>query len=348
MERNYPNKEKWYDTTIYGGHFCAAKIIQGNGDENFDVDRFINSEMGEKILGRIMNELVVYGGDHWDHPDMTQYWAERGVEKIIHNATDRANAWITYVPDTIERNAGKLYPVVFCFHGGGGTLFESENHGFVHLCREKQYMVICPENQNSQTTLCGDRIGYYLEQMERMGLPIDRSRVYLTGMSMGGIAAIYNGLTHNSEVAAIAPHSCGGIFEGGEHFLPLTDEMYANAEPMPMYLILGQNDFKQLPLAPGVIDGLNKWNAMCGCHPIVPAPEANLVGISGDNVEERMIDGTMHTTVSFDSEQYGNIVNITGVEGHPHWVCYSFAELAWPFLSRFRRVNGKLERIEEA
>jgi len=49
--------------------------------------------------------------------------------------------------------------------------------------------------------------------------------------------------------------------------------------------------------------------------------------------------------VRFNSPEYGNILNVTGIEGHPHWVSYSFAEIAWPFLSRFRRVNGKLELV---
>lgn len=344
MERNYHDKEKWFDTTIYGGHFCAAKIIKGNGDENFDADRFINSEMGEKILGRIMNELVVYGGQNWDHPDMIKWWADRGVKKTIYNAEDRANAWITYVPDTIDTESGEKVPVVFCFHGGGGTLFESENHGFVHYCREGRYIVICPENQNSDTKLCGDRIGYYLDQAEAHGLPVDRTRVYLTGMSMGGVASIYNSLAHNSEVAAIAAHSCGMILERPTRFLELTDEMFAASQPMPMHLFIGQNDFKQLPLAPAVIDGLNRYLKMDGCN-ATAASSDNMVGITGDKVDEEFIDGALHTTVHFDSPEYGNILNVTGIEGHPHWVSYSFAEISWPFLSRFRRVNGKLEFV---
>ena len=86
---DYADKELWYDTTLYGGKMSPARIVAGNGSEGFDVEKFINSEMGERIMAMIKNELVIYGEENWNTPEMAKYWADRGVIKEVHNRDSR-------------------------------------------------------------------------------------------------------------------------------------------------------------------------------------------------------------------------------------------------------------------
>lgn len=339
--RNYTNKDRWDDTTIYGGHMSAGKIFKNNGDNTFDYQRYINSAAGEKVLDRIMNELVIYGGDRWDHPDMIQYWKERGVNKVIHNGQDRENAWISYIPENLA-NTGELYPVFLDYHGGGGTLFESENHGFVELCAEKKFIVICPEDHNTDTQLCADRVGFYLDEAKKLGYPIDPCRVYLTGMSMGGVATLYGSMSNPDIVAAAAAHSSAMALDRDGRFLPITDEMYAEADKMPMFIAIGQCDFNQLPMKEEIVRGLNRWLKMNGCHEVARMSEANMVGILGDRVDEEVRDGLTHTFVRFYDDNGIPLNLVMGIENHPHWVCYSFARIVWDWISHFSRVDGKL------
>ncbi len=342
---DYPDKDLWYDTTIYGGHTCAANIVTGNGSEGFDVEEIINSEMGEQMMYKIKNELVIYGGDNWDHPEMTQYWADRGVIKDIYNVEDRTHAWITYMPDYMEKSGNKKYPVVFSAHGGGGTLFESENHGFVHLCHEKGFIVVAPENENTQTIYSAEKLGDYLNEMEEMGYPIDRTRVYYTGMSMGGVASMYIGLTKHDVVAAVAAHSSPRMLDrstSGMFEALLTEDMYNTGTQVPMWVAVGEYDSGQLPLANGIIEGFNSWLKMNGCSPASSTAD-NMLGLTADDVSVEKIYDKEYTFAKYYNKDGVMMNEFIGVEDHPHWVTPNFAESAWEFMSKFSRAkNGEL------
>ena len=100
---------------------------------------------------------------------------------------DRKHTSITYMPNDVKMgDFSKKYPVVFSAHGGGGTLFEAENHGFVAICHEKGIIVVAPENENSNGQVSANNLKPTLDKMEEMGYPIDCSRVYYTGISAGG------------------------------------------------------------------------------------------------------------------------------------------------------------------
>ena len=65
-----------------------------------------------------------------------------------------------------------------------------------------------PEEMGAYKDLTpGAQIVRILDALEAAGSPIDRSRVYVTGMSMGGVATLLSGLEIPNLVAAVAPHS---------------------------------------------------------------------------------------------------------------------------------------------
>lgn len=165
---DYPDKELWFDSTVYGGFYSAYQIMAGNGDDTFDVDAFINSKQGELIMSRIRYELALLGDSQYASQTMIDYWAGRGVVEKVYNHDDPEHEWLAYIPDYITNNgsSGKSWPVVFCFHGGGGTLFEATNHGFVDLCYEQGFIVICPENENTNRELSLKSLTDYVAALE--------------------------------------------------------------------------------------------------------------------------------------------------------------------------------------
>jgi len=342
-DHDYALKEKWYDTSAFGGHANAARIVADNGSAGFDIERFIDSPMGEKIMSIIENEFVNYGPGQWHHPEMIRYWADRGVCKTIHNLEDSKHVWISYVPDNLPQNGSARLPVVFCAHGGGGTLFEAENHGFVALCREQGFMVIAPEHENSDPIYTADHLPSFLDEIELSGYPIDRTRIYLAGMSQGGVAAMYAGLKNSGLVAAVAAHSCPGVIdkESGRYPGLIPDKIFTESAVLPLWLAVGEYDFGQLPLNAGTVAGLNLWLDMNECPPFTFSDD-NLTGIAGHRTWRENRFGITFTHVDAVDERGIRLVEIIGIEGHPHWVSPSFGEEAWAFLKRFSRINGEL------
>ena len=346
--REYADKPLWFDTSAYGGYTNAYEIVKGNGDGTFQIDAFINSTMGELCMSRMKYEMSLLGIQKFADPFMIQYWRGRQIIQAVYDAEDAAKTWLAFMPMymTDEASLGKRYPVVFCFHGNGGSLFEAVNHGFVDICYDNEFIVVCPENANMDAALTVTNLPLYLDRLESEGYPIDRARIYVTGMSKGGMAAMYTGIQCESIVAAVSAHGCAGFslsVSGDQMLNPLmlSPEQLAKSRGMPLYLVVGESDMRQLPLSNGAIEGLNRWLQLNGCARAGQA-EGSLVGITADASFVQHIDGTEYEFARFHDSLGVNKLTVVGIAKQPHWVAYSYATLAWGFLSRFSRVEGAL------
>lgn len=335
---DYEDKELWFKSDIYGGFYSAYQIVKGNGDETFDIDTFINSKQGELILSRIKYELCLVGDQNYANEFMIDYWAGRGIIETAYDSDDKEHEWLTFVPEYMydEENEGKTYPVVFCFHGNGGSLFEAVDHGFVDICYDEGFMVVVPENENSDGDVSAAMLPRYLDQMEKMGYPIDRTRVYTSGMSKGGRCSMYTAQKCSDIVAAAAGHGCSFVLNP-EHELSLFADDAFNA--MPLYMAIGTSDMNQLPVQEKVIAGLNAWSDALGGGEIKAAE--NVMGIETGNDYDLALDGTtyhVHDVMNADGQ---NVMKLLAVEGLPHWVSYSYSKLAWDFMSQYSIVDGQ-------
>lgn len=352
---DYPDKKLWFDSTVYGGFYSAYQIMAGNGDDTFDVDAFINSKQGELVMSRIRYELALLGDSQYASQTMIDYWAKLGVIETVYNSEDHDHEWLTFVPDYMmaEGNTRK-YPVVFCHHGNGGSLFEAVDHGFVHICYDEGFMVVAPENENSDADYTIKNLPRYLDELEAKGYPIDRTRVYVAGMSKGGATTLATGLACSDTVAAIAPHSSsfGLLMEGysinsylrGESHVmngSVTQAQLDACGGMPVWMQLGESDMNQLPMQQGMIDSLNAWLAMNDCPTRAAATGSNMIGITADRVYTRQLDGTTYTFAEFDNSDGVRTMVIVGVAGLPHWVSYSYSKLAWDFMKQYSIVDGQ-------
>jgi len=169
--------------------------------------------------------------------------------------TVSAEYWL-YLPKEYNAKSRQRWPLILFLHGAGergSVLSKVAAHGPPKLAMQGKdfpFIIVspqCPANQRWDD----DVLLALLEEVEAKH-KVDRSRVYLTGLSMGGYGSWSLGLTHPEKFAAIAP-ICGG----GD----------------PIVLLLAD------PKKVGAIKSLGVWAFHGGKDPVVPVAES-----------ERMID----------------------------------------------------------
>ena len=120
--------------------------------------------------------------------------------------------FISYIPETV---AGKL-PLILQLHGagergeGGEDLKRVEIHGFPKIMGgEYPCLFVFPQcPRDSFWAARVESILAFIDQLKQ-NFDIDESRIYLTGLSMGGYGTWYTAMAKPSLFAAIVP-VCGG------------------------------------------------------------------------------------------------------------------------------------------
>lgn len=121
--------------------------------------------------------------------------------------------YLLYVPPAAASQPDKKWPLILFLHGAGerGTnVWLVAVHGPPKIVREKSdfpFIVVSPQCPAGRTW-DNDEILALLDDI-LASQPVDRTRVYLTGLSMGGYGTWSLGLAHPDRFAAIAP-ICGG------------------------------------------------------------------------------------------------------------------------------------------
>jgi len=124
--------------------------------------------------------------------------------------------YLLYLPDEYEANTGRLWPFILFLHGSGERGHDVElvrQYGVPHqIDTQPDFPAIvlspqCPsdvrwsEQSNNVMTLLGTVL---------KGLRVDHSRIYLTGLSMGGQGSWHLGATYPERFAAMLA-ICGRI-----------------------------------------------------------------------------------------------------------------------------------------
>ncbi len=174
------------------------------------------------------------------------------IRKVC-NGEDEIFPYVARFPNVMKKNL----PLIVLLHGAGERgngsdeqVGSVEVHGFSKLLTEdKDFDCIliqpqCPEN----TTWPGhvQEIGAFVREMIEK-YEVDESRVYLTGISMGGYGTWYTAMTFPEMFAAIAPVCGGGM------------PWNAGALTMPVWAFHGTMDTLVLPS--GSIDMINALKA---------------------------------------------------------------------------------------
>ena len=121
------------------------------------------------------------------------------VQTLVHK--DEKRRYIVYTPASYASQPGKLYPVVFNYHGGGMSMAEQMLYTQMNRAADRhQFIVVYPAGIKQDWN-----VGFgtsYLEGSDDIGFTeavlsklkkdyrIDGERVYATGLSRGGFFAL--------------------------------------------------------------------------------------------------------------------------------------------------------------
>ena len=175
-----------------------------------------------------------------------------GDHTITLNHGGRERSAIVHVPRlAAERPA---LPVVLNFHGGGGHGANQKEYSLLDpLAESENFLAVYPNGTGRLSgrlltwnagTCCAysminkiDDVGFVRALIERLAekLPIDRRRIYTTGMSNGGMMAHRLAVEASDIVAAVAPVAGGMV-------LP----MVKSARPVPVLHIHSVDDLRAL------------------------------------------------------------------------------------------------------
>lgn len=182
--------------------------------------------------------------------------------------------YVARIPTEMKKNL----PMIVLLHGAGergdgsdAVIGEVEVHGFSKLLTlDAEYDCVLVQPQcNYETTWAAhvQEIGQFIKDMIKK-YDIDESRVYLTGLSMGGFGTWYTAMEFPEMFAAIAPVCGGGMpWNAGMLSMPVwafhgdKDDLVLPSNSIDMINALraqGRGDDVKFNLLEGV--GHNAWD----------------------------------------------------------------------------------------
>ena len=176
-------------------------------------------EMDVEVFGRsdtyrIMCEnkaALQYGFENEGSKEVIAYWEARGLRKELHGVDPEKpwTKWASYLPMSYVHgeNPEKTYPLLFVLHGAGNPIFLAESYGYTNIAAREELIVIIPEDETPAS----------IEKLMAFAFdnyPVDRTRVYMVGYSLGGFMTSRHALRWPERFAAVGVG--GMIFANGE------------------------------------------------------------------------------------------------------------------------------------
>ena len=241
-------------------------------------------------------------------------------------------------------------PLLMCFHGGGDSaLYIANMAGWTSVCLRHGFLLICVEDHVDSTATEAIELVEFIKSK----YPVDSSRIYSTGFSMGGCKTWDMVQEYPEVFAAVAPMDAtfelGLNMFGKETLKPMNTSVavpvfYSGGEktPLPelpfqaqkcidrMGYVLKLND---VPVKYDVkLDDVGKW-------------ENPIWGISGDKrivTHDPYWDGNL-TIELFESSNGNCYCAFSSIDNQGHECSEHTCENAWRFLESFSRdKDGKL------
>ena len=199
---DYPAKHLWdieRRWNIGGPKLPMRERVPMAGTSNVDIDLFINSPFGEKQVA-LMENYILYE-DPMD-PELVEKYRKIGLKKEMFETENLYTRWALFTPLSMYEatSRGRLYPLLFVLHGATMPIDWEECSGFLPLAARDEVIVVSPQNHNE---------GNIMRLLDKVcaHYPVDKSRIYSTGYSQGGMKTNHVTLLHPEIFAAAAP--CG-------------------------------------------------------------------------------------------------------------------------------------------
>ncbi len=168
------------------------------------------------------------------------------VEKVLNSSKGQRINYLFFLPSNY-REAKKPLPLILFLHGSGergeGNLPLVKMHGPPKIVETKPdfpFIVVSPQCPKGVNWLDPDQMSHLNELLDFViaNYRVDASRVYLTGLSMGGAGSWGLAAARPERFAVVVPMCAGGN----------TDDV-AKLKSLPIWYFLGAKDREQTVVA---------------------------------------------------------------------------------------------------
>ena len=163
---------------------------------------------------------------------------DSAVGFIHRERNDQRSDYSLYVPESYQ--ADRQWPLIICLHGGYGEGYEYI-WTWLRPARSRGYILLSPKSLDVTWTMTPNSIDTrsILRMLDEVAgqYSIDRSRLFLTGLSDGGIMTYLLGIERHEMFTGIAPVA------GALH--PMVDPLLRakTGREVPIFVVHGVHDF---------------------------------------------------------------------------------------------------------
>ena len=296
------------------------------------------------------NLLFIDEGEEIELVHDLQEVTESVITETYYLGTD--DRIIAYLPESAEMKPEGTVPMILNLHWTGGTPEEQVSlNGWLEVAEKEGFIMIAPFYGSYDSVY--RHTDYFAEIVEdaytRYPM-IDRSRVYVTGFSNGGAAAVALTDQYPELFAAIAPE---GWMVGMRDW-----KKKGAGYDMPFQIIQGSKEYTYetntcamaiMTDEQEALSDLMLFNEMVDSSFVPDYDKTPYWGYPEEASENLRFDEKVWTVSNYFKSGYdipfGQLIL---VEDGIHWARPQHAQLAWDFMKHFRRdENGKIEIISE-
>lgn len=277
--------------------------------------------------------------------------------------------WFEYVPNSINESENESVPLIVNLHGNqNDPRLQGDSTGWPELAAKENFIMVAPEWQDKEVNFFGcDGLGEegvmnLIKDLKVKYPQIDPSRIYLTGLSIGGAESFLLGAKYSDVFAAV------GIVSGVNVFAEKVAEISENytGGEVPLLYICGDHDFFQMIPVDGssqygtqYLYGYQVWDEDENTH-IFSSLQA-YQKINGLEVTEMDMSKNEYYGIGLDNQQWtklgdkdmytgtlsnenGVVMELAAVKDLAHWNYKPEAEYIWNFFKNYERniENGEL------
>ncbi|MEN8079232.1 PHB depolymerase family esterase [Clostridioides difficile] len=277
--------------------------------------------------------------------------------------------WFEYVPNAVNESENESVALIVNLHGNqNDPRLQGDSTGWPELAAKENFIMIAPEWQEKEVNFFGcDGLGEegvmnLINDLKFKYPQIDSSRIYLTGLSIGGAESFLLGAKYSDVFAAV------GIVSGVNVFASEVTEIAENytGGEVPLLYLCGDHDFFQMIPVDGSSEygtqylyGDQVWDNDENTH-IFSSLQA-YQKINGLEVSEMDMSKNKYYGIELDDQKWvkmgnkdmytgtlsnenGIVMELGAVKDLAHWNYKPEAEYIWNFFKNYERnsENGEL------
>jgi len=266
---------------------------------------------------------------------------EDRFKDIVTEKGEYIQTWYEFLPDAIMDNtaAPGSIPLLLMNHGGGDDPVQAaDDLGWLTLAGKEHFAIVAPLH-TSATDVLSTALPTLVKYMLDTYPQLDKSRVYVTGYSMGGGATNRTLYGDASLFAAAVPMS-------GTPYKHLEDQtaQFANVNIPVLFTTCTYDTYTHFDSAKGIIAedfqmNINDYLSYNEMDTVTyDFNNYPMSGFRGDTYKAIMLNGEYpNYTWMFLNDAGVPMVGLSVTEFLPHGLYQAYAELAWNFMVQYSR-----------